>query len=198
MITLRTSAIYSLNYSAWKHNRRIYAFIFYGGPNSNKVHALNLGARELGTIGRAKIANIIARLSKVPAAKQWDGATLYRIFKTYLPKEVSQCYRTYFRAYISQVSLINYGFNSPDSFTDLDLSQNNKQLFEAAGRDLFIKLLNSFSGRGVKKKAVEDSMAVAGIAAKTPPAVIETVLTPVAKQIKPVPVADNSEIKGYY
>lgn len=198
MIQMRTSAIYSIAYTNWKHNRKIYCFVLYDSPGNQKLMGLNLGCRELGTIGRAKIANIIARLSKVPAAKQWDGATLYRIFKTYLPVEVSQCYRTYFRAYISQASLINYGFNSPDSFTDLELSQNNPALFAAAGRDLFVKLLNSFSGRGVKMKAVEDSMAVAGIAAKTPPAVIETVLTPVAKQIKPVPVADNSEIKGYY
>lgn len=198
MIQMRTAALYSIMYTNWKHNRKIYCFVLYGGANSNKIHALNLGARELGTIGRAKIANIIGRLSKVEAAKHYDGAMLYRIFKTYLPLEVSQCYRTYFKAYITQTSLINYGFNSPDSFTDLDLSQNNKQLYEAAGRDLFIKLLNLVTGRAVKMKAVEDSMAVAGIAAKTPPAVIETVLTPAAKQIKPVPVADNSEIKGYY
>jgi hypothetical protein len=201
---LRTAAIYSITYSRWVKNRKVYAFILYAGSGP-KVHALNLGAREIGTIGRTKLANIIARLSKVPAAKKWDGATLYRIFRTYLPKEVALSYRTYFKAHIPQASLINYGFNSPDSFTDLDLAQNNPALYSAAGRDLFVKLLNTYTGRGVKMKAVEKSLAVAGTAAKTPATVVETKAPIVKKEVKKeinkeakVNTGNDPEIGGYY
>ena len=193
---LKTAAIYSIFYGQWKYNRKIYLFVFYDGPGSNKVHGLNLGCRELGTIGRSKLANIIARLSKVQAAKQWDGATLYRIFKTYLPQEVRLSYRTYFKAYISQSAIINFGFNSPDSFTDLDLAQNNKALYNAAGKDLFVKLLNLYTNRGVKMQAIVNSMAVVGTpAAETPPNVIEeTPIPAIANKTK----GPNPEIKGYY
>ena len=155
----RTGAIYSLFYSRWKNNRKIYAFMLYGGPGSTKIHALNLGARELGTVGRVRIANVVARLSKVPAARKWDGATLYRIFRTYLPAETAKCYRTYFGAFVSQAAVINYGLNDPREFSDEEMSQNNKPLFEAAGRDLFVKMMNLTTGRGVKMKAVEDRFA---------------------------------------
>lgn len=198
---LRVGAIYSLTYTRWKHNRLIYSFILYAAPGNDKVHALNLGCRELGTIGRTKLANIISRLSKVSAAKQWDGATLYRIFRTYLPREIALSYRTYFKAHISQASLINYGFNSPDSFTELDLSQNNKVLFEAAGKDLFIKLLNMYTGRGVQMQAVEDSLATVGVAANTPDNVIETDAAEEAETTVSSTennVSDEPEIGGYY
>ena len=191
----RTGAIYSLYYSSWRHNRKIYYFMLYGGAGSQKTHGLNLAARELGTVGRVKVANVIARLSKVPAARQWDGAMLYRIFKTYLPAEVAICYRTYFHNAITQAAVINYGLNDPKEFSDLEMSQNNKALYDAAGRDLFVKLLNFGTGRGVKMKAVEDSFAKPierGEQAKQPPNVVED------KVEKVEPGKPGPEITGYY
>ena len=195
MVTFRTAALYSITYSRWKNNRTIYCFVLYGGPNSQKVHALNIGARSLTVGHKAKLANIIAKLSKVPAARQWDGAMLYRIFKTYLPKEVALCYRTYFHTYITHAAVINYGFNDPNSFEEWELSQSNKELFKAAGRDLYIKLLNMYTGRGVKMKTVEDSFAQVSAPVdtkETPSNVVEKSGKPITNPGKP------PEIKGYY
>lgn len=195
MLNFRIGTIVSLSYSRWKHNRKIYAFILYSGPGSTKVHALNVGSRTLSYANKAKIANVIARLSKIPAASQWDGATLYRIFKTYLPKEVAVCYRTYFHTYITHAAIINYGFNDPDSFDEWELSQSNKALMKAAGKDLYIKLLNTYTGRGVQMKKVEDSMAQAS----TPVDQKETPANTVEDSKKTI---DNKttkpEIEGYY
>jgi len=57
-----------------------------------------------------------------------------------------------------------------------------------------------YTGRGVKMKAVQDSLAVAGIAAETPANVIETKAPEVVKQITK---SNNNrgpkpEIGGYY
>lgn len=196
-------------YSRWKHNRKIYAFILYGGPGSAKVHALNIGARELGTIGRVKIANVIARLTKVPAARKWDGATLYRIFRTYLPLETARCYRTYFHSFITQAAVINYGLNDPAEFSNIEMSQNNRDLFEAAGKDLFVKMLNLYSGRGVKMKAVEGRFAKPaerGQQGERPPTV-QAQRTRVAAERRQTDVkkrggsndgGEGPEISGYY
>jgi len=193
MILLKVAGIYSLTYQRWKKNRIIYSFVLYDSPGNPKVHALNLGARSLNSIHRAKLVNIIARLSKVEAAKKWDGATLYRIFKTYLPQEIALCYRIYIKAFITHAALINYGFNSPDSFTDIDLAQNNKALFQAAGRDLFIKLMNLYTGRAVKMQAVESTLATIKPAINQP-----VVPDNVIETTEVNPDIDNAEIKGYY
>ena len=54
-VFLKTGSIYTLYYSHWKTNLKIYAFILWGNPISPKVHALNLGAKQLTTVDRAKI-----------------------------------------------------------------------------------------------------------------------------------------------
>ena len=201
---LRTGAIYSLTYTAWKRNRKIYAFILYGG--APKVHALNLGCRELGTVEQTKVAHVIARLSKVEATKKWDGATLYRIFRTYLPREISLCYRTYFLQYISQSALINYGFNTPESFGDLEQGQGNKLLYSAAGKDLFVQLLNSITNRGVQMEQVIKTFATVKPVPdnviehkNTPHDNIQTILKNKTSNTTTVtPNKNSNDVDGYY
>jgi len=199
---MRTAAIYSISYVNWKYNRKIYGFILYAAPGAPKVHLLNIGARDLNVAHKAKLANLIARLIKIPAARQWDGATLYRIFKTYLPKEVSLCYRTLFSHLITQVACINTGFNDPASFTDLDLSQTNQALFAEANSDFYIKTLNMYTGRGVKMKTIQDSFvqATAPLTKVVPNNVVETTPKPDAKKpdVAKTPQIKKPEIKGYY
>ena len=209
-MTFRTGTICTLNYVRWRKNRKVYAFILYGGPGSLKTHALNICARELNTANKIRLVHLISKLSKIPAARTWDGHTLYRIFKTYLPVETAIAYRTYFANYITQAAIINYGFNDPASFTPQDLAQTNKDLFNAAGKDLFVKLMNLYTGRGVKMKTMQDNFAkpqTGTIEAKTPGNVIEKITPisatqPAVKQVQKPPITQKGttggEIDGYY
>lgn len=189
----RTGAIYSLYYSRWKQNRKIYAFVLYGGLGSTKLHALNLGAKELNVAGRIRLINVITKLAKNQGAHQWDGSILYRIFKTYLPYEIKQCYRTYFKDQIPQLALVNYGLNDKDDFDPAELIQTNKSLFEAANKEMFIKMFNLYSNRGVKMEAVKDSFATpeeTGVSGDTPPNVLSEDTEEIVENIE-----DNEEIE---
>jgi len=154
---LSVGSIYSIWYSNWKTNTRNYVFILYGG--GPKVHSINIGAKQLNIIDRAKIVRVIVKLAKIKSSTKYTGVLLYKIFKQYLPKEIKKCYRTYHKVFITQASLINYGLNSPEDFTQLELSMQDKQLYEKARRDFLIKMLNLYSGRGVKKAAIENTFA---------------------------------------
>lgn len=154
-----TGAIYSMWYNQWQTNTKIYAFIMYGGPGTDKVHALNIGARQLGVVDRAKIVRVIVKLAKVNTSTKYNGALLYRIFKRYLPLEIKKCYRTYFRSFITRAALINYGLNNKDEFTDLELKFQDEALFRSAKADFIIKMIDLYTKRGVQKTTVEDTFA---------------------------------------
>ena len=156
---LATGSIYSLWYLQWKTNIKVYAFILYAGPGTNKVHALNLAARQLSPMDRAKIVRVIAKLIKVPQSSKYNGAVLYRIFKQYLPREIKKCYRTYFKQYITKAAIINYGLNRPEDMLDIETTFQNKEMFQKARNDVLMKLVNLYTGRGVTKETLEGSFA---------------------------------------
>ena len=157
---LKVGAVYSFFYQRWKHNMKIYAFILWPGLGSGKVHALNLAARDLNVLDRARILNIIVKLSKAQGASRYSGAVLYRIFKTYARYSVSKCYRTYFMASITKVTLINYGLNQETDFTEAEKNfYNNKELYEQARKDFLIRMLNMATGRGATMLKLQDSLA---------------------------------------
>lgn len=152
-------AIYSIYYSHWKKNIKIYAFILHGNPITPKVHALNLGAKELTSVDRAKLVHTIVQLSKANNATLISGKTLYRIFLTYLRPQVRKCYRTYFSHFILRASVINYGLNKPEDFSESDMKVYNPNLYLAAKRDFFIKILNTYTRRGVDVANVKNALA---------------------------------------
>ena len=164
---LRISAIYTLRYRNWKTNYRIYAFILWPGGNMTKTHLLNLGAKQLNIIERTRLLRLIVRLSKIPASNNYDGRMLYKIFKTYMKKEISKCYRTYFTNYITSAALINYGLNKEEDFTDAELNGQDKLLYEQAQRDFQVKAMNFYSKRGYDMNAVKDSLAGTQVNADT-------------------------------
>lgn len=158
-MVLRTGAIYSLRYTNWKTNYKIYAFVLWPGGGMTKTHILNIGARQLSIIDRTRIIRTIVRLSKIPHSSKYDGRMLYKIFKTYLPNEIRKCYRTFFTHLITQASIINYGLNEENDFTEIELASQSKELFNEAKRDFQVKAMNLYSGRGAKMNDVKKSMA---------------------------------------
>lgn len=158
---LRTGAIYSLYYLRWKTNFKIYAFILWPGGGTTKVHLLNLAAKQLNIMERARIVRTIARLMKIPNATKYNGKLLYKIFKTYLPIEIQKCYRTFFPQYIHSAALINYGLNDPSKFTEMELSGQAKSLYDQALRDFQVKALNWYTKRGYDMEQVKKMMASA-------------------------------------
>ena len=145
---LVTGSIYSISYSEWKTNPyKIYVFILYAGPN--KIHALNINARQLGSIQKVKIINVISKIGKIPQASQYTGRVLYRILRKYLPNEIRLCYRTYKRQYITKTTLINYGLKTKEDFDAIERVKNmerkdNPQLYNEAKKDLIIKNFTNF------------------------------------------------------
>lgn len=169
MYLFRLGAIYSINYSFWKQNpTRIYIFILWGNPVAPKIHALNLGARELTTVDRAKLVNVIVRLSKVPSSTVYSGRLLYKIFLTYLKPQVKKCYRTYFHSGVTRASLLNYGINKKEEFSEHDLKVYDPLLHQNAKRDYLIQLLNLYTRRGLDLKNVRDQLAKMPVLTKVP------------------------------
>jgi hypothetical protein len=155
----RTGAIYSLYYTHYKENLKVIAFIMFGNPLIPKAHALNLAAKQLSSMDRAKLVHTIVRLGKVPNASIYNGRMLYRIFVTYLKPQVKKCYRTYFHAFVSSASLINYGLNKPEDFNENDLKIYNPQLYLQAKKEWLVRIMDLYSQRGVDFKAVQDQFA---------------------------------------
>jgi len=155
---LRTSAIYSLKYEAWKFNPKIYAFILWPGSSSTKVHLLNLSAKQLNIIGRAKLLRGIVKLSKTPGASKFNGRVLYQLFKTYFPQEIKVCYRTFFLQKIYAAALINYGLNLPEEFTTEELRGQSSAVYNEALKDYQVKAMNWYSKRGYTTAAVKKLM----------------------------------------
>ena len=201
---LRTGSFYHVTYSRWKTNPdRIYLFILFGNPVLNKVHALNVGARQLTTLDRARIVHTIARLSKVPTASKYTGQVLYRILLTYLKPQVSKCYRTYFHTSITRASLINYGLNKKEDFSPEDFKVYNPQLLNEARADLLVRLINIYTMRGFDVQDLQVSLA--SVQAKIPsgqPALVTTTFTSTTPPITPTtnveetPVTEEGNIEG--
>jgi hypothetical protein len=156
---LRIGAIYSLRYTNWKTNYTIYAFVMWPGNAFTKTHLLNIGAKQLSVIDRAKIMRIIVNLSKIPNSSKYTGRVLYTIFKAYMPKEMSKCYRTFHTNLITQAALINYGLNKEEDFSELELNGQSKLLYAEAQRDFQVKAINWYSKRGVDLNKMKDSLA---------------------------------------
>jgi len=186
----KTGSFYSLYYTQWKKNIKIYAFILYGGPGVDKIHALNIGAAQLNIVDRAKLMRVLVQLSKIPASNKYTGAMLYRILTTYIKPVIRKCYRTYFKSFVARGALINYGLNKEEDFTELEKNFADKDLYKKATQDLIIKTLNLYSKRGVELKNVQDSFAK------------PTVEQPVEKDTTPkvtsaqIPTAKPKEDKG--
>ena len=156
---LATGSIYSLWYLKWNTNIKIYCFVLYAGPGTPFVHGLNLGARQLSPMDRARIIRVIAKLIKIPQSSKYTGAVLYRIFKTYLPREISKCYRTYNKNLISKAAILNYGLNKPEDMQDIEKQFMNRELFLKSRADVLMKLINMYTGRGVAKETLEGTFA---------------------------------------
>ena len=142
MFPFAIGSIYTLHYRHWKENPKIYALILYSNPANPKVHLLNLGAKQLAPYDRIKIVRTLARLSKIPQSSKYNGRMLYRIFKTYLYKEVRKCYRTFWRQHILRASLISYGLNEEKDLKEFELAVENQQLHIKANNDLFVKSMH--------------------------------------------------------
>jgi len=156
----KIGAIYHVSYSRWKTNPdHIYIFILFGTPVIDKVHALNLGARQLTTLDKAKIVHTIARLSKVPTASKYSGQVLYRIMLTYLRPQVAKCYRTYFHQFVTRASIINYGLNKKEDFTAEDLKVYNPMMYQQARKDFLVRLMNMYTLRGFDVKDMQAGLA---------------------------------------
>lgn len=160
---LKTGSFYSISYTRWKTNPdRIYIFVLFGNPVANKVHALNLGARQLSTLDKARIVHTITRLSKIPSASKYSGQVLYRIFLTYLKPQVQKCYRTYFHTAISRATLFNYGLNRKEDFSPEDLKVYNPNMLDEARRDLLVRLINMYTLRGFDVQDLQAGLAKIG------------------------------------
>lgn len=156
---LRTGAIYSLSYARWVTNKKIYAFILWPGGGYTKTHLLNISAKQLNILDRTKIIRTIVRISKIPSSNKYNGRILYKIFKTYLPNEIKKCYRTFFTYAITNIALLNYGLNKEEDFSELELANQDKILYEQAQRDFQIKAINMYSGRGYKMEETKKTIA---------------------------------------
>lgn len=150
MMNLRTGAIYTFFYNNWHTNMKVYAFIFYAGPQSSYAHALNIGAVQLNSFDRVKLVMTIKKLAKISNSTYYNGRLLYKIFKTYLWPQVRKCYRTYNKLYIQRVALINYGINKASEFSIEEMKDSNQTQFSIAQRDLIIKIMNLYTGTGTK------------------------------------------------
>lgn len=156
----RIGAIYHITYSQWKTNPdRIYIFVLFGNPVAGKIHALNLGARQLTTMDKARIVHTIVRLSKSPAASKFSGDVLYRIFLTYLKPQIAKCYRTYFHQYVTRASLINYGLNKKEDMSPEDLKVYNPQMYLEAKKDFLVRMINMYTMRGFEVTDLQNSLA---------------------------------------
>jgi hypothetical protein len=151
--------IYSLEYSSWITNFKIYGLVLYG--LGAKVHILNLSAVQLSTMQRIRLMRGIITMSKIQNdAISSNGRMLYRIFKTYYPREVSKCYRTLFNTFIVRSSLINYGLHKKEYYDNQPDSIRNNTMLLKAQRDMMMKMFNLFSRRGVEMQALQASLAV--------------------------------------
>lgn len=158
MVNLKIGSVYSILYSNWKTNpTRIYPFILYAGVS--KIHALQIGARQLNQRNRMQLVRIISQLSKLPMSTKWNGRQLYAIFKRYAPDAVRQCYRTYWRQYVTTSTLVNYGLNKKEEFLDIELKYVDKNLFNQAKQDVIVNTLNLFSKKGVQLSSVNQAFA---------------------------------------
>lgn len=113
-----------------------------------KLHCLQLSARQLSLVNRMKLINIISRLSKVPAARNWNGRILFGIFRKYAPEALVQCYRTLWTQNISRYSLINYGLNDPSSFLIEEKNFMDQSLYQQAKSNLVAQMLNQYTNKG--------------------------------------------------
>lgn len=156
---MRTGAIYSFFYSNWKTNMKIYAFIFYAGPNSPYVHALNLGSNQLSNFDRIKLVTTIKKLSGLNNSTLYNGRLLYQIFKTYLYDQVKKSYKKYNKNYIQRVALINYGLNKASEFSMQEMSSIDKAQMQLANRDIVVKMMNFYTNKGVTLNNVRDKFA---------------------------------------
>jgi len=168
--------------------------VLFGSPVVDKVHALNVGARQLTTMDRAKIVHTITRLSKVPSASKYTGQVLYRILQTYLKDQIKKCYRTYFHSAISRATIINYGLNKKEDFSPEDFKVYNPSLLQEARRDLLVRLINIYTLRGLDVTDMQASLAKVG--AKTPvgqPVLATPTITPTPQPEKETtPVTDDN------
>ncbi len=192
----KLGGIYNISYSAWKTNpTRIYVFILFGNPVLPKVHALNLGAKQLSMYDKAKIIHTIVRLSKIPNISTYSGRLLYRIFLTYLKPQIGKCYRTYFHQYITRASLINYGINKKEDFGPNDLKVYNPNMLNEAKRDFLVRILNMYSKRGVELHDVQASLAKIQAKIPTQPGVV-TPTKPNATPQTPTKPSDETQTPG--
>jgi len=95
-----------------------------------------------------KLINIISRLSKVPAARNWNGRILFGIFRKYAQGALGECYRTLWTQNISRYSLINYGLNDPSSFLMEEKNFMDKSLYQQAKSNLVAQMLNQYTNKG--------------------------------------------------
>lgn len=159
MALLRHKAIYSFYYTNWKTNVKVYSFVMWSGGGRH-IHILNLASVQLGIIGRSKLLTVIAKLCKTPGANLMSQRVLYRVLKTYLPREISKCYRTMFPQYIVRPALINYGMNKKEDFTEAELNlYNDKYMFERAQQDFMVKMINLVTGRAASRIRLENTFA---------------------------------------
>ena len=157
MVMLKTGGIYAFHYQFWKHNLRVTAFILHGGLT--KVHALNLSAKELSTANRLKLVFIIKRLASVDASSKYSGVVLYRILRKYAPNAIKQCYRTYHTSGVKKYSLVNYGLNKEEDYTDVEKMGYSRDGYNEAKNRFVVTMLNTFTRKGYEGNDVTTQFA---------------------------------------
>jgi hypothetical protein len=151
MIALKTGGIYRIYYSNWKTNIKPVVFILYQGIS--KVHALNISAIQLSHIDILKLVTIISKLSKLPGATRYTGRVLYRIFRLYARDQIKKCYRTYHTSMITKYSIVNYGLNKKEDFSNFELNFQSKEMYQDGSNRLVTRMLNFFNKKPAKLKS---------------------------------------------
>lgn len=155
----KQGGIYSIFYSAWKHNYKNIIFVLYGNPVSPKLHALNLADVKLTVVDRAKLVHVIAKLSKIPNVGFYSGQVLYRIFLQYCKNQVHKCYKTYIHTNISSASLVNYGINKPGDYGVNDMRLFDPKRLAEAKKDFLVRFLDLYTHRGIQLKNTQETLA---------------------------------------
>jgi hypothetical protein len=115
--------------------------------SSNKIHAINLNAPQLGLVGRMKFIYVIKNMIK--GNIQWNGRMMYRFLRRHIPEVVRVSYRTYWRHHIDRAAIINYGLNEESDIKMINQQLADKAMFESTSRTPIVAPLNMITKRGI-------------------------------------------------
>lgn len=155
---LKNFSIYRIYYSNWNTTRAPIAFILYVGKGS-KVHCIYLNAPQMDSFARMKFISILKRLKDLNV--KWTPRMFFSVLKKYAPEVLRNGYRTLWKYYIVRLALINYGLNTEKDFSEklLKESLNDKPLFQSKDREIYVKILDRMTERGITRKKFNEIFA---------------------------------------